>query len=127
MEHKFYSFEKASGALLMRDLRPDDNSTVEGSHHSPDLVPRSKASSIGERGTTHAEKPLPFEPSARRASLLTDWWLWEVLAVLLSIASFVAVCTILLKADGKSPPRLPKHTSVRCKPGGYLFTAFNVS
>ena len=68
-------------------------------------------------------RPPPIPPKApskqahstsksRYEKAFTDWWLWEVLAVLLSLGTFSALVTILIVCDGRSVARLPQRLSL---------------
>ena len=44
--------------------------------------------------------------------LFTDWWLWEILAIVLSISSFAALVVVLGICDGHAVPQFPLGTSL---------------
>ena len=61
--------------------------------------------------------PAPIPPRAspkqshatlksRYERVFTNWWLWEILAVLLSLSSFSALVIVLLVYDGRAVPQL---------------------
>ena len=44
--------------------------------------------------------------------LFTNWWLWEILALLLSFCTFSALVTVLIVYDGRAVSALPKCLSL---------------
>ena len=68
-------------------------------------------------------RPAPILPKApskqahstlksRYKKVFTDWWLWEVLAVLFSLGTFTVLVTILIVYDGHSIAHLPQRLSL---------------
>ena len=70
--------------------------------------------------TLHTETPQEDEPlqpqpqphpqpqrASRYARASTDWWLWEVVSWLLSVASLISIAIVLRVYDGKLLPRWP--------------------
>ncbi len=62
-------------------------------------------------------RPAPIPPRAppkqshttlksRYERVFTDWWLWEILAVFLSLSSFSALVIVLSVYDGRAVPQL---------------------
>ena len=49
---------------------------------------------------------------SRYERLFTDWWLWEILAVLLSFGNFSALVIVLIVYDGRAVSALPKRISL---------------
>lgn len=63
-------------------------------------------------------RPAPIPPKAppkqanttvksRYERVFTDWWLWEILAVLLSLSTFSALIIVLIVYNGRAVPQLP--------------------
>ena len=51
------------------------------------------------------KQPARSRPSTFYARYVQDWWLVELLAVLLGIIAIVALCALLRHYDGKTAPR----------------------
>ena len=49
---------------------------------------------------------------SRYQRIFTNWWLWEILAVLLSLATFSALVIVLILYDGRAVSALPKRISL---------------
>ena len=49
---------------------------------------------------------------SRYERTFTNWWLWEILAVLLSLGTFSALVTVLIVYDGRAVSALPKRISL---------------
>ena len=49
---------------------------------------------------------------SRYERIFTDWWLWEILAVLLSFGTFSALVIVLIVYDGRAVSALPKRISL---------------
>ena len=45
-------------------------------------------------------------------NLFVDWWMGELLAILLSLVAFGGLCFVLLKYDGQTLPTLPHNVSL---------------
>lgn len=68
-------------------------------------------------------RPAPIPPKAppkqayttlksRYERVFTDWWLWEILAVLLSLSTFSALVIVLIVYDGRAVPQLARSISL---------------
>ena len=49
---------------------------------------------------------------SRYERIFTNWWLWEILAVLLSFGTFSALVIVLIVYDGRAVSALPKRISL---------------
>ena len=49
---------------------------------------------------------------SRYERIFTKWWLWEILAVLLSFGTFSALVTVLIVYDGRAVSALPERISL---------------
>ena len=49
---------------------------------------------------------------SRYQRIFTNWWLWEILAVLLSLGTFSALVIVLIIYDGRAVSALPKRISI---------------
>ena len=97
----------------MQDMHQEDGrKTREPSQKgsNPSAKPR-----VVPQGNFNTDKPLPTKPPAEQPSLIRDWWLWELLAALLSLCTFAAICIVLLNMNDRSLPKLPNHISVSRK------------
>ena len=100
----------------MQQMRQEDGSKMRRPSRNglnPSTQPR--VAPKREQGNLNMEKPLPTKPPAEHPNLIRDWWVWELLAALLSLGSFAAICTVLLKMNDRSLPKLPNHISVSRK------------
>ena len=119
--HKFLDSygRKMASNLIHRD--------TQGGHalnHLSNLATTQPGHSIRPpRPTPIPPRPAPIHPKApskqvhstlksRYERAFTDWWLWEVLAVLFSLGTFSALVTILIVYDGHSIAHLPQRLSL---------------
>ena len=49
---------------------------------------------------------------SRYERIFTNWWLWEILAVFLSLGTFSALVIVLIVYDGRAVPALPKRITL---------------
>ena len=91
----------------------EDNSDLQTClrGRSPSLK-RQASTSPETAETSYHGDALALELSSDQMSLTTDWWLWELLASLLSVATFSAVSIVLLQFDDKALPKLPRYITV---------------
>jgi hypothetical protein len=87
---------RAGGNILHE--RASAQRLLSGDEDGLGELPRLKEKQVGsEAGERHTGKP----------SLLQDWWIWEILAVILSIAATAAIIIILAVYDGHPLPSWP--------------------
>ena len=88
------------------------------SHH-----PLSPRQPCGSNSVPHASRTALIPPKAPPKhthstlkscyhTLFTDWWLWEILAVLLSLSTFSTIIAILVIYDGSNVAQLPQGISL---------------
>lgn len=110
----------------MQDMDQQDSCKMRGSSRNrPNLSSQPRVASKRAQGNFNSEKPLPTKPLAEHPSLIRDWWLWELLAALLSLCSFAAICIVLLKMNDRSLPKLPNHISVSKKYSVFVIVTVN--
>ena len=111
--HKNLEELQTSSALPKVDAHMSSNlELLEYSSYRNSPQFRSAVVAKNQKGSTLKRKTLRANTWTRITDSFIDWWMGELLAVLLSITAFFAIVILLRKYDDHELPRLPHHVSL---------------
>ena len=113
---QFPVYERVTPEKDVEDLvdRTTDQERIQKTTHSSVAATSPGTSTFKSTTSTLLEgKPEARKPSKRKVKdAINDCWLWELGALLLSIAVFIVLIAILRHYEGKPTPRWPLHITI---------------